>query len=192
MQKLSIFAISFMAMAGVGLSAVADHHKGDQHKDRGAHHGKHHMMLSHMDADGDGVVTRDEFMAAREAHFRAMDADNDGQLTLEEFTAWSEQKRAEYRERAEARKGEGRTGEMRERRRGDEDSADRRRGSPERMFNRLDADDDGVVTREEFMAASERMFERMDRDNSGSIEVGERKRGKHGKSDREKPEAQTQ
>lgn len=41
-----------------------------------------HMKL---DKDGDGAMSREEFLAGSADHFRQMDANGDGRLTLEEF-----------------------------------------------------------------------------------------------------------
>jgi len=46
------------------------------------------MMLTLMDADGDGTVSLTEFQAAHERMFKAMDADKDGRLTLREVQAF--------------------------------------------------------------------------------------------------------
>lgn len=43
--------------------------------------------IQRIDANHDGVVSRDEHADAARAKFREMDADNNGELTLEEFAA---------------------------------------------------------------------------------------------------------
>ncbi|GIX21358.1 MAG: hypothetical protein KatS3mg121_0141 [Gammaproteobacteria bacterium] len=44
-------------------------------------------LFKKMDADGDGQVTRAEFLAAHEKHFDRLDADGDGILTHDELKA---------------------------------------------------------------------------------------------------------
>jgi len=43
--------------------------------------------FAELDADGDGVVTSDEFLTPPSEHFAALDADADGVLTEEELEA---------------------------------------------------------------------------------------------------------
>ena len=42
------------------------------------------MMVIMMDADGDGALSQDEFLAVHERMFTTLDADDDGRLTPEE------------------------------------------------------------------------------------------------------------
>ena len=57
-------------------------------REHGKHDGKIGMMMMHMaDANKDGTVTRDEFLAAAGKHFDMMDANKDGKLTKEERQA---------------------------------------------------------------------------------------------------------
>lgn len=111
---------------------------------RGGHGGGRHM-LTRADANSDGNITRDEFLAGPTERFQRMDANNDGVITAAE--------RPQRRERPE--------GERRERReRANPDAnGDRQISRAEfatmsaSMFERLDANDDNRVTREEAEAA---------------------------------------
>lgn len=47
-----------------------------------------------MDANGDGKITKDEFVAAQLRRYDAMDENKDGKLTKEERTNWFEDMRA--------------------------------------------------------------------------------------------------
>lgn len=84
---LSMAAAAIMASP----AAFADHHK-----ERGDMEGKKShkaYMLKKMDADGDGMISKDEFMAAHEEKFNKMDADGDGFLTEDEMKAsWKDKK----------------------------------------------------------------------------------------------------
>jgi Ca2+-binding EF-hand superfamily protein len=88
MKYLLLTAALIGSFATVSLDAKADNHgyKGE--------------MMEKVDTNGDGMVSRDEFMAKHEAKFNEMDADNDGNLTKDEMKAakdtmkkrWKEQK----------------------------------------------------------------------------------------------------
>lgn len=88
-MKLSYFVIPL----ALGLAACSSQqsqkddwhgHKGHPHmkKDFRAMREQHFAM---MDQDGDGQVSRTEYMQFHVDHFQAMDHDNDGQLTLDDM-----------------------------------------------------------------------------------------------------------
>lgn len=97
-----------------------------------------------MDANADGTLTRQEFDAARASRFATLDADRNGQLTREEMRA----QRGERRHR-------GHRGGM-------------------HHLTRADANNDGAITREEFLARPTQMFARLDTNNDGVISADER------------------
>ena len=126
---------------------------------RGGEGGPAPLNIEMLDTDGDGALSLAEIQAAPEARFAAADADGDGSLSLEELTAMVE---AQIAERA-VRGAE----HMLDRLDANEDgvlTADelQPRGGDriERMFERLDADEDGILTAEELEAAKERMEDR--------------------------------
>ena len=57
------------------------------------------MMSRMLDADGDGKITRAEFIAAGQRRFDMADANHDGQLTKAERDSAREAMRARFRER---------------------------------------------------------------------------------------------
>ena len=57
-----------------------------------------------MDTDGDGLISKSEFMDMQEKRFSEIDANNDGKIQREEFKAMREKKRAEHKENAGKRK----------------------------------------------------------------------------------------
>lgn len=64
-------------------------------------HGMHgmrggHMMMAMADANHDGVITKDEFMAAAMKHFDMADTNHDGKLTKEERQAAHAKMKAEW------------------------------------------------------------------------------------------------
>jgi len=139
---IRFFAAPAALMIALALPLGAAAHGGK----RGFGPGGPAMLFDEADADRDGKLTRAEFDAWREQHFAAVDQDGDGKLTGEELVA------AANRRRAAAR------------------------------IERHDADGDGTLSMEEMAPRSERMFSRLDRDEDGVVTQEELSRhGKHGK-----------
>lgn len=148
------------------------------------------------DADGDGMISREEWgqylTAQAEARRAAMierraaalmeagDADGDGLLSTEELTvalaAQAEAHQARMSERREnraerhaERRAEGRAARGEGHQRPRHGGHGRRGGMPdmeqfaERSFDRMDANDDGQISAEEFAAAEARWAERAER-----------------------------
>jgi hypothetical protein len=102
--------------------------------------------LAQADANGDGVVTRDEMLVDVDARFAQVDTDKDSRISPAE------------REAAAERMGAGsRSGRM---------------GG--RMMDRLDADDDGFISLEEQRAQATRRFDRLDANADGKVDQAER------------------
>jgi len=97
-------------------------------------------MMSRLDTDGDGMISQAEFDAARPDRFATADADGDGQVTAEEFQTAALAAIEQRRLQRIAM-----------------------------MFDRLDADHDGVLTDEEAQAPAARMFARLDDNGDGLI-----------------------
>ena len=126
-------------------------------------------MVKRADADGDGKVSRDEFIKARttalEQAFARMDTDGDGKLDEKEVEAGAAQARA---------MGPAGLGGFR---RPDADrpqrpGADRpqRPGAgvmAEQGFDRMDADGDGKLSKEEFATGMKRLRELMQQGGAG-------------------------
>lgn len=112
-----------------------------------------------IDANADGKITQDEIAAFRKARVDAADADKDGFLSAEELAAMH---LAAMTERAN-----GMAAKMIERHDADGDgkltAAEMAAPPmPERMFDRLDTDKDGAISKDEAEAAKARFAERMD------------------------------
>jgi hypothetical protein len=104
------------------------------------------MVLSRVDADGDGAVTAEEAASWYEDAFAAMDEDDDEALTRGEYLA--------------ALAGPGPGSERRVERR-------------QARFAALDADAGGSVTLAEFIAGGEAAFRGADLDRDGRVSVWE-------------------
>lgn len=137
MRKILLAAAGFAALASVGGIALAQNQGGPERQ--------HGVFQS--DENNDGVLTRQEFDAGRDTNFARLDANNDGQLTREERRA----ERGEHRGRRGGRHGGGM-----------------------HSLERADANNDGNVTRDEFLARPTQMFDRLDANDDGVISTAER------------------
>lgn len=85
MHKLLVMAV-LSAFSFTSGSALACHHMGKGEK------------FQKMDADGDGSISKSEFISKHEKKFSNMDADGDGVLTPQELKAAKEQRKAKKKE----------------------------------------------------------------------------------------------
>ena len=112
------------------------------------------------DANKDGKLDQADRAARQGEHFARMDTDKDGKLSAQEFAAG----RPKREGMAEGRKGPGKMGRQGGGHRG-----------PEGMMGRMaDANKDGAVSRDEFLAAQGKRFEMMDTDKNGTVTAEER------------------
>lgn len=149
-MTLRILATSLVITAGFAASAATD----------GAGDGKsmkrERPSFSLLDVDGNGQLTREELAAHGKARFERFDANGDGLLSKEEMMQ-------QGKRRAERR--------------------------AEKIFKHADANGDGLLSFEEMNSGKRgdrmgKMFERMDADENGTIseaefaEMGKHRRGK--------------
>lgn len=74
-KTLTILSVSALILGALSISYVhAGHHGGGKNK------------IEMMDADGDGAVSKEEFMSHKEQRFMKKDENGDGVLTEEEMT----------------------------------------------------------------------------------------------------------
>lgn len=115
----------------------------------GAMRGRMADMLAQLDTDRDGKISRAEFTTRSNDRFAKLDTNGDGRITDDELKP---------RPPRDARPGPG----------------DRRAGMVGRMIERLDSNDDGVITRAEFDAGETERFTRLDANGDGVIDTAER------------------
>ncbi|SDD64881.1 EF hand [Rhodospira trueperi] len=116
-------------------------------------------MLTVMDADDDGTVTRAEFDRFHDLGFAAMDTDGDGEVSRQDFI--------------DGRQPVFVTDDDRGRRWNSDQRAERRANRLGQRFDVWDANADGVVTADEFKAAGATRFEVLDLDGNGAVEKQE-------------------
>jgi Ca2+-binding EF-hand superfamily protein len=104
-----------------------------------------------MHSMGDKTMTRDEVVAMVRDHFGRLDADHDGSITTDEVTKGHEQMAEHFKTmRMEHGEGGGDHVMMREGPMGD----------PNAVFDRLDTNKDGSISRDEFAKAHEQRIEK--------------------------------
>jgi len=119
------------------------------------------------DANGDGVLTRDEAMAQADARFDRLDANKDGKLTPDELRPHGRMGGAGMSPPPPPADGAAPPAPP-------PAPAMAGRGFGERMFARLDTNGDGVIDRDEFRAQAARRFDRMDTNKNGKVDAAER------------------
>ena len=124
-------------------------------------------MVKRADADGDGKVSRDEFIKARtaglEQAFARMDTDGDGKLDEKEVEAGAAQARA----MGPAGFGGFRRPDADRPQRPGGDRPQRPGAMAEQGFDRMDADGDGKLSKEEFATGMKRLRELMRQGGAG-------------------------
>lgn len=192
MKTVSILAA--LGLACAALVVYADPAAAPQGMHRHGH--GFAALLKAADANGDGVLTRDEALAFAAQRFDALDANHDGKLTADEVRASFQQKRAERWKKIDT-DGDGRISKEEfelnkvvalfhplDRPRSasgappgpmDRQIAITRatsRLSPQ-AFNTLDVNGDGVLTGGEIISSDQMQFEAIDRNGDGYIDRAE-------------------
>jgi Ca2+-binding EF-hand superfamily protein len=104
-----------------------------------------------MDTNNDGKISQDEFTAASSRMFDKMDTNKDGKVTAAEMTAAHQQITGKKAEKGEL------------------NATDK--------IKKFDTNGDGVLSADEHEAASRTMFEKMDTDHDGHLTKAELKAG---------------
>lgn len=140
-RNIIIAAVAVATASGLAISAKAM----SKHLGGG-------MMMRHMDANGDGKITKTEIMPRLTKRFDHVDANNDGQVTQNEVGE-------HIRKRVQRR-----VGHMFERFDGNKDGIMTKaelESQVDKHFARLDTDKNGEVSREEMRAFRSAMRDHM-------------------------------
>lgn len=100
MKNKVLYAALTVLMIGATSVAMADG-KRDGHRSP-SEHGK--KMFEEMDANKDGIVTREEHNTFTNARFDEMDADKNGKVTKEEAEKHREMRKEKHKEKRAERK----------------------------------------------------------------------------------------
>tara|TARA_R110002074_G_scaffold74963_4_gene171674 strand:- start:30 stop:518 length:489 start_codon:yes stop_codon:yes gene_type:complete len=122
-----------IALGGLSGAAVA----GKMHEGGGGRMG---VMLSMVDTNGDGKITRAEADGFRDAQFAKFDADKNGSLNADEYRALMEDFRRQMMMARFAKHDTNGDGAI---------SKDEMGGRISQMFERMDRNDDGVIEGDE-------------------------------------------
>lgn len=149
-MRLMFAAIGLAALASA--CGMAEAQGGAPANVPGDGHGRGGFFMR-ADANNDGVVTRQEFDAARAAQFVRLDTNHDAQLSRDELHAGRH-----WAGRGHGGPDGGPPGDH-----------------PGRRFDpsRLDTNHDGNISRQEFSAASDERFDRLDSNHDGVIAASE-------------------
>ncbi len=135
MKRYLVFAVCLLALS-ISIPTFAQDPQGQQEQRGSRRQGGRHQRadLQKMDANNDGVISRDEWKGRPQA-FDRIDKNNDGSLTREEIASVARAK------------GERRFGQMDANNDG-RISREEWKGNAE-LFTRLDTNNDGAITKEE-------------------------------------------
>ncbi|MGD8326928.1 MAG: EF-hand domain-containing protein [Sphingomonadales bacterium] len=149
------FALALTALLGFSATAQMQDKMSKMQDEMPMNHEMpmHHGMMK-MDTDGDGAVSRDEFLAHHKSRFAKVDTDGDGVISDEEKQAAREAHKAKMAEHH---------AKMQE----------RRKKHHEEMKARYDANKDGKLDASEREAMASDRFSKMDKNGDGVLSADE-------------------
>lgn len=115
-------------------------------------------FVARMDTAGKGYVSKDEFLAAASNRFAKMDSAGTGQVTLTQFEAAAPAGRGHWHGAAAAQSGK---------------RAQFAQVAAQAEFEKLDANHDGGVSKDEYLAAAGTRFDALDTAHTGKLTAQE-------------------
>lgn len=85
MRIMSLFSAVVLSVSLLGVPALADGHGNHGDNSGESQKGSKGDRFARADSNGDGVISRDEFMALASQRFSKMDADGNGSLSVDEM-----------------------------------------------------------------------------------------------------------
>lgn len=82
----TLLGVASLCLAAGGVQAMSHGDEGDKHQKK---------MWNKLDTDGDGAISRQEYMDAMGKHFERADTDSDGKISKEEWQARKDAMRSE-------------------------------------------------------------------------------------------------
>jgi hypothetical protein len=131
-------------------------------------------MGARADIDKNGQLTKAELTAHLDQRFKAIDTNGNDQIETAEMQAAKQERQVKRAERREARSGE--TAGKR--------SGEHRGGKQAGKRGQIDANGDGIITRDEFGARALKRFDRADANGDGVVTQEERTAMKEGRKAR--------
>lgn len=162
-MKKTIYIISGIAALTIAGVAVS------QNMDRGG-------FMARLDTDGNGTVEKSEFAAMYDKRYAETDT-NGGGISLDEYKVKLQADREERDARREERRAEKKAKKEENSEERKANRAERNAERIEKRFASMDADGNGEVSAEEYKAAGDKMFDRMDRNDDGILNDRRRGRG---------------
>lgn len=165
-MKKTIYIFSGIAaftIAGVAVS---------QNSDRG-------NFVARLDTDGSGTVEKSEFVAMFDKRYAETDTNGDG-ISLDEYKAKMTADREERNARREEMRAQKKAEKEENREERAANRAERMAERTEKRFASMDADGNGTVSADEYKTAGNKMFDRMDRNDDGILNDRRRGRGEKG------------
>ncbi len=109
------------------------------------------FVVKHLDTDGKGYFTKDDVVARAKQRFAKMDKKGDGKLTPDELTAFGLRGHAHAAVTSST------------------DVSNKRAEFRQKYFDKIDANHDGVITLDEYVAAASARFDKIDTNGSGEV-----------------------
>lgn len=175
-MKKTILGLSLLALGLAGTAYAANEARaadpmGDKTITKAEFLTQHGQMFDKLDANRDGKLDPADHAAHLGQMFDAADTDHNGSLSRDEFAAAHQRgPQAGESQESDDQRGGQRGGQHGAKRGGQHDG-----GRAMHMIKMADTNKDGTVTRDEFMAMSGQHFDKMDANHDGKLTKQERK-----------------